>query len=426
MALGVLAGLAWGSTLLARVDSVLLVPPIVGYLAWQARTSERRRFALPALAVLVLLALQFVLHAWWLAPGYHSMVFSRATLAVAAGGVALALVVAGGVWLLAALPRPTGRDWRPALALGLVVAAGLFAYLLRPLLVLPAGSGESAELEAAARESLLRLGWYVTPLGLALAGVGAAFLLRPKVWRPALPLLGLLALSLAFYLPNPLVSSDQPWAVRRYLPIVLPGLLLLAAYGAVSAAAWIAQAGWAHRARLAANALALGLCSLVALGEWQATGPLAEYREHAGALQQVEALAALVPPEAIVLFPRSSAGMRLSLPLHYLARRRAFVLPAEGPEEGVLAVVRRWRRRGQVVYWVVPSGTRFPTPPGMRFVPAGLFTFQAPQLERPVDRLPREAGALRFDLQLYRVELAPEEAGQVLSSHPAWCHRHMG
>src|SRR5581483_3859724 len=289
-ALGVLAGLAWGSALLVRVDSVLLVPPVAAYLAWQTCTPARRRFALPALAVLVLLALQFVLHAWWLAPGYHSMVFSRATLAVAAGGVALVLVVAGGIWLLVALPRPTGRDWRRALALGLIVAAGLFAYLVRPLLVVPAASGEGAELEAAARESLLRLGWYVTPFGLALAGVGAACLLRPKQWRPALPLLGLLALSLAFYLPNPLVSSDQPWAVRRYLPIVLPGLLLLAAYGAVSAAAWIAQARLVDRGRLAAKVIALGLGLLVAWGEWQATAPLAEYREHAGALQQVEAL----------------------------------------------------------------------------------------------------------------------------------------
>ena len=89
---------------------------------------------------------------------------------------------------------------------------------------------------------------------------------------------------------------------------------------------------------------------------------------------------------------------------------RQFNVFVENRVGNLLAVVRRWRGRGQVVYWVVPSGTRFPTPPGVRFVPAGLFTFEAPQLERPVDRLPREADALRFDLQLYRVELAPEDA----------------
>jgi Dolichyl-phosphate-mannose-protein mannosyltransferase len=445
--LGLLAGLAWGSALLARVDTVLLVPPVAAYFVWQTRAPARRRGALVALGVLGLLALQFALHAWRLAPGYHSMVFSRATLAVAAGGVALVLVLAAGAWLLTFAPRGTGRDWRPAVVLGGLALAAAFAYLVRPLLPLPPLSGEAAELEAAARESLVRLGWYVTPLGLVLALTGVGGLLRRERWRPALPLLGLLALSLAFYLPNPLVSSDQPWAVRRYLPLVLPGLCLLAAYGSVASAAWLAGvvragslrgqeatdaaqlagsphppgdavggagvsplANGAGRRCWASRLLAVALCLAVGWGEWQATEPIALYREHAGALRQVEALAALVPPDAIVLFPRSSDGMRLSLPLHYLGRRPAFVLPAEGPDEGILAVVRRWRARGQAVVWVVPLGTRFPTPPGMRFVPAGLFSFEVPQLERPLDRLPRAAEPLHFPLQLYRVELAPEEA----------------
>src|SRR5579884_3427077 len=404
-ALGLLAGLAWGSTLLARVDSVLLVPPVVGYLVWQARAPERRRYALPALGAVGLLALQFVWHAWRLAPGYHSMVFSGATLAVAAGGIALTLTAAGGVWLLAAAPRPAGRDWRPALALAVVGLAALFAYLVRPLLPAPALGGESAALEAAARESLVRLGWYVTPLGLALALAGAALLLRGSRWQPALPVLGLLGLSLAFYLPNPLVSSDQPWAARRYLPVVLPGLLLVAAYGAAAIGSWLGRGVRAPRG--VGTGLAGLLCLAVAAGEWRATTPVAAYREHAGTVAQIEALAALFPPDAIVLFPRSAAGMRLSLPLQYLGDRAAFVLPAEEPVEGVLSVVRRWRAEDRPVYWVVPLGTRFPTPAGVRFAPAGQFAFETAQLERPLDRLPTHAEALRFDLQLYRIDLVP-------------------
>jgi hypothetical protein len=69
--------------------------------------------------------------------------------------------------------------------------------------------------------------------------------------------------------------------------------------------------------------------------------------------------------------------------------------------------VRRWRAEGRPVYWVVPLGTRFPTPPGIRFAPAGQFSFDAAQLERPLDRLPAATEPLRFDLQLFRVDLAP-------------------
>ncbi|HZU06786.1 MAG TPA: glycosyltransferase family 39 protein [Chloroflexota bacterium] len=406
LALGVLAGLAWGSAPLARVDTILLLPGVAAYLAWQARTPAQRPGALIALVLLGLGGVQFGLHAWLLAPGYTSMVFSGATLAAAAGGIAALLTLAGMAWGLAVWRPPLRREGWIALASVALALVGLLAYSVRPSLPLPPLSGEARELEVAARESLVRLGWYVTPLGLALALGGAALLAYQGPWRAALPLLGLLVLSLAFYLPNPLVSSDHPWAARRYLPLVLPGLLLLAAHGAVGLGRVLGR-GW----RRGPGVLLAGLLVLaVASGEWRATAPIADYREHAGALEQVWALAALVPAEAIVLFPRSAAGMRLSLPLHYLGNRATFVLPATGPEEGVMAVVRRWREAGIPVYWVVPQGTRFPTPPGVRFVPTAEFTFETRQLERPTERLPQAAPPLRFPLQLYRVELAAAAA----------------
>ena len=417
LALGALAGLAWGSLFLARVEAVLLVPPVAAYFVWLARSPVHRPWTLLALALVALGAVHFAVHAWRFAPGYTTMVFSGATLAVAAGGIALTLTFSAGLWLLvpraappdrptAACPTPQRPTRNPMQILAiLLVLAALFAYAVRPLLPTPLPAGEAGELEAAARESLVRLGWYVTPLGLVLTLVGGVALLWGRRWQRAAPLLGLLALALAFYLPNPLVSSDQPWAARRYLPLVLPGLLLLAAYGAVAVGRVLQRR--MHLPRPVGMLLAVAFTLGVAAGEYQTTAPLIAYREHAGAVAQIEALAALVPPDALVLFPRSSAGLRLTLPLQYLGERRTFVLPAEAPVEGVLQVVRRWRRAGYPVYWVVPAGTRFPTPAGVRFLPAGQFTFEVPQLERPLDRLPRTPESLRFDLQIYRIELEP-------------------
>src|SRR5262249_21694610 len=106
LALGLLAGLAWGSALLARVDAMLLAPAVALYLAWRLRTSATRASALLALAVLAVLALHAALHAGLLAPGYTGMVFSGATLAVAAGGLALTLAGAGALWALLVWWRP--------------------------------------------------------------------------------------------------------------------------------------------------------------------------------------------------------------------------------------------------------------------------------------------------------------------------------
>jgi hypothetical protein len=412
LGMGALAGLAWASTLLVRVDAVLLVPPIAALLAWRARDSAERGAALLALALIGFGAAHSALHAWRFAPGYTSMTFSGGTLAVAAGGVAAALAAAGLTWLLlapVAVNATSESRRRVALLIALLAVAGAAAYLLRPGLAAPMGDDERAALDVAAHESLVRLGWYVTPLALALAVIAAARLLWSGRWRRAASLLALLGLSLAFYLPNPLVSSDQPWAARRYLPVVLPGVLLLAAYGAGWCGWWLGRR--ARRRRWLGWVCTGALCLAVALGEWRTVAPIAAYREDAGTLAQIEALAELVPTEAIVLFPRSAAGMRLSLPLHYIGRRASFVLPAEGPVEGVLSVVRRWRAEGRPVYWVVPLGTRFPTPEGVRFVPAGQFRFETSQLERPLDRLPGAAEPLRFELQLYRIEVVRSEDG---------------
>jgi hypothetical protein len=409
LALGALAGLAWAGLLLTRVEGALLVPPVVGLLLWQARRPRYRPPARLALGLIAVGAGHAVLHARWLAPGYASMVFSPATLAVAAGGIVVALASAA----LAALALPRLRRSGPGgrlLVLGGLAAVLAFAYLVRPALPLPLPGGEAGELEIASRESLVRLGWYVTPLGLALALGGLAAALWTRRWVRAAPVLLLVLLALAFYLPNPLVSSDQPWAARRYLPVVLPGLLLLAGFGAVSVGRIVARVA---RSR-AGGALGRGLgwatagvlLLTVAVGEWQATAPVLAHQEAQGAVAQVEALAALFPPDAIVLFPRSTAGMRLAQPLHAVGERATFVLPALGPEADVLAVVRRWRERGRPVSWVVPQGTRVPTPRGFRFAPAGQFTFSVPQLERPLDRLPRAVAPLVLDLQVYRVELA--------------------
>jgi hypothetical protein len=403
---GVLAGLAWAGLLLARADSVLLLPVLLGYLGWLAGRPAQRPFALPALGLLLLGAAQAAWHAVVLAPAYSSMTFSRATLAVAAGGVVGVLLLAAAVWLGGAWARhPRGRRLAPAALVALLVLALGFAYLVRPALPAPALSGEAGELEQAARESLVRLGWYVTPLGLVLAVVGAGALAAGGAWRASALLLALLALSLAFYLPNPLVSADHPWAARRYLPVVLPGLLVLAGCGA----AWVGRWAWRWRGGRPAGPLAVAaaLGVAVGLGEWQATAPVIGYREHAGALGQVRALAAAVPADALVLFPWTPAGLRLALPLHYVGERASFVLPTRELEPGVVAVVRRWLAEGRTVYWVVPQGTRFPTPPGIRLRPAGEFVFAVPQLERPVERLPRAAQPVTFPLQLYQVQPEP-------------------
>jgi hypothetical protein len=106
------------------------------------------------------------------------------------------------------------------------------------------------------------LSWYLGPFALALAIVGLAFLLARLIREPsvvvAVTLLVAGSLS-AEYLWNPNVNGDQPWAMRRFVPAVLPLCALLAA----AALEWLWR--FAQRVGPRLGASALGAVAVVAL-----------------------------------------------------------------------------------------------------------------------------------------------------------------
>ena len=142
------------------------------------------------------------------------------------------------------VPRPAATPVsRPvALAVALVLAS-------RPLwmqrnLIEP-GSGQAWFIAAAQRAAgvgvdgtrsydemtVTWLGWYLGPLTLVLAVAGTALLMRRSIvgWRPeVLVLLATLGIPALLYLIRPAITPDHIWAMRRFLPAVIPAALLMA------------------------------------------------------------------------------------------------------------------------------------------------------------------------------------------------------
>jgi len=161
--------------------------------------------------------------------------------------------------------------------------------------------------------SLEWLSWYLGPAtvitGLAGLSVLVAFAVARRIeWRG--PLAVVLAHTLLF-VARPSITPYQPWAARRFVPIVIPGLCIGAAAVAV---------GLARRGRLGRGAAAL--LAVFALA-WPAavSGPLFAVREHVPGLAQTRALCAAIGPDAAVL--------TLDGPTRRLTRSLAAVCPAE-------------------------------------------------------------------------------------------------
>jgi hypothetical protein len=123
-----------------------------------------------------------------------------------------------------------------------------------------------------AEDSLYWVIWYVGLPALLLAGVGLALLTRRSVrallsWRDptgaarnwALPLLTIVW-GAAVVLWRPETAPDQPWASRRLVPLVLPGLVL----AAIWAASWLTGRARSRGAGIAAWSF-VSACCVVAL-----------------------------------------------------------------------------------------------------------------------------------------------------------------
>jgi hypothetical protein len=261
--LAALAGLALGLTSLVRIDGlsdIVLAVPFLSLLLM-----ARRRQAIPFGLGLVAgagygLADGFLEARPYLdleAPSLRPLgLISAAVVLITLTGLAATRSRAAAARLRDWLAASRAASWLPATAAAVTVA--IFAgFALRPLVRRPAGQYY--------QDGLYWVIWYVGLPAVLLGAFGLAVLAsrctRALVtWKDpdatartwALPLLIALWVVVTVFW-RPAISADQPWASRRLVEFVLPGLIL----AAVWASAWLRElAGPYGRARVTSGVVA--------------------------------------------------------------------------------------------------------------------------------------------------------------------------
>jgi hypothetical protein len=244
-----LAGLALGLTLLVRIDGAADVLPLVPYCG--LLLLRRRPQVLPLFAGLVVGTAYGLVDGFKLSyPYLDSIRTSLDPLGALVAVVVVVTVVALAVLWRRRLPATAGK-WLPnaAAALAVLVTIG---FTLRPeFQVVRQKSSAFSQSVMAFYQRLNHLPvdptrvywelsmdwvfWYIGVPAVLLATLGAALLARrclrgeaPATWT--LPLV-IFAWTIVYTLYYPGITPDQPWASRRLVPAVLPGLILLAVWG---------------------------------------------------------------------------------------------------------------------------------------------------------------------------------------------------
>lgn len=255
-----LGGAMVGAGALSRIDGAAAAVGLVGGLALVAagsRDRSLRQSRIRGLVVATLAAAAMVVLGYLdLRVNSPDYLANHASMYLPLVAMLAAAVLASVVLLLVTRSRVV-TDWLAARAdvLGRIALWGMVALSVllasRPLWTtahgIPADTSYAWFVEAIQsiagvtvdgtrsydESTVTWLVWYFGPVTVALAAVGAALLAQRAVVarRPELvTLLVVLGVPSLLYLVRPSITPDQIWAMRRFLPTAIPGLLLCAAW----------------------------------------------------------------------------------------------------------------------------------------------------------------------------------------------------
>jgi hypothetical protein len=298
------AGLALGLLLLVRLDGASDTLPILPWCG--GLLLVRRPQAIPLFAGFAVGSLYGVIDGVFLTRPYLALNKSSVeplallTVVVIVATLAVVLAVRRGF----RVPRPR---WLPAAAAALppLVLAGAAA---RVMMAPPAITAHDYS-----RHALEWIIWWAGP-PIVLAATAAAALLAYRVLRGrqpewALPLT-IFGWTIVVFLIHPAITPDMPWASRRLVPAVLPGCILLAAWGA----SWLTRQLKEHNYAGRPAGLFAACCgvALVAVPAWISFQPhlghgglqlrgLAEVNTYRGEVAAVDEMCAAIPSGSTVV-----------------------------------------------------------------------------------------------------------------------------
>jgi hypothetical protein len=406
-----LAGLLLGVAYLARPDSLLLL--LLAVVAGCA----------------LLVTGRFDARAGWFAAGlaitlphglYQAYVTARRyTLANGVPDLPVLLVAVAGALALALLLRAAApaigrrtaallesRRAQRGIGLAVVGVAGVLLLLgfLRPWLFGPVYElSRGRPFRTYDEATMIRLGWFLTLPGFALALAGLA-LVALRRWRAAAWVLVLPAvLLLPVYAYRAEVAARLMWWTRRFTPVIVPGLVVLiaAALGAgVAFAAGPARLRWPVRA---ASAVAAALLLVVFAGQ---SLPLRHHDEHGGSFEVTQRIArAAGGRQGVFLWEHTSSLYDVAYLFGGPVWLQQGQVSALLPERADPGYVRSFMRGfpGQPVFLVTRGFAAPQGYAGLGLRPADRITYVMPVWEETYTSRPAKAIAVPLRLSIWRV-----------------------
>ncbi len=384
------AAVLLGLLLFLRFDAVLGVAGVFAGLVLSAMTGRRPAITFGAIfAIIAVVAAMYLIGPmrWYADP---PIVFFR-SLPVPQRLVlgALALASAAACWTRygRALGGPVAR-WAPLAATAVLWVLASYALVLRE------PGGRLTAYDAYALRTFTY--FYLSLPALLAALMGFALLARQGFWRDP-SLLMTIAIFSCFLFYKIRIVPEHFWLARRFLPVILPGALLLASAAALG--------GWrSGPARLVRAAIGVAFVGVLGWHYARVSAPVLPHVEYAGLIPRLEQLANGVRDNDLLVVEGRNAGGDihvLGLPLAYIYARNVLELSSPRPDKLAFGAFLDWAKsRYDRVLFLGGGGTdllsyRY----GVK--PLASERFQVPEYETSQVGLPQRVRQKEFDFGLY-------------------------
>ena len=356
------AGLTIGVSILVRLDNILILLPLVLYILYNyLKDNKSVTWIKYVIASLALCAVIFFIYVYQYGREYtHYQLIgdtplpdklSLPMLFAILGALALAGLLL--IWLCRKrLYSWLGwfekhKKWWMLLLTVIAVVAFIYLYFIRPYI--PSDHIKSGEVRMRSfrEETLVRIGWYVTPLGLVLCLAGFILFVLKKASKKHLFFMLLVLLNFSIFLYDPRIYPDHFWAVRRHVPFIIPAMLVFAA---------LVIDELISRKQKLIKALGLGLVAVLIINFALASRPFVFHTEYGGVDKQLEEIAEKFDDDDIILSIDTNYASRLiGTPLDLIYDKKVMPLRENYDVENLLRFIEDKQAEGRGIYFLLSS-----------------------------------------------------------------------
>jgi hypothetical protein len=354
-----LAAVCFGELLLTRIDSVLIVIPPIVYILGSGIFGKFQKEQWAFLIPFILLGIYATAVALVVSAPYTFDIFNFTTPVALPGdlwlfsgimAVSLSIIIIATICLkkkLSGLLRKISTSFNNILArkwtvifIQVSVAVILTGYVIYNYFIRPSGALESDSY------NLVKLSWYTAGLvGVSATVIGIIALIGKKPYRNRMFFLSIFGIFAVYQILFSNIGTDQPWWIRRYLPVVIPSMIICMGCCIV----WLCSRDLFNgKHRVLRNGIACTLLILIVVPQGISDSAIVFPNEYNNAIEDLHNIANELNPDAIIVYKSNSYTDKVITPLYYIYNRTTVKYTSSSSFPTLL----KWVDSGKTVYLI--------------------------------------------------------------------------